>query len=369
MYLIRFNLQHDCRKIPLKKLDFLGKVLVETFLVIFFVSYTSSAVASLVDLTGPAPEESSIIITVNKPADASKGLITLFVNDADMADEGELVINGNPAIPLFGAAGSGANDAKSTNITISTPASYWRDGNNTLLFRHTRTGGYVIYDVSVQFEVSPPAPTEPPVVDGLFPVDLTGSAPEESSIIITVNKPADASKGLITLLVYDADIADEGELVINGHPAIPLFGAAGSGANDAKSTNLTISTPASYWRDGNNTLLFRHTRTGGYIIYDVTVQFEISTQPGVTGSVYLSWVAPVARTDETALALSEIAGYTVYYGKSMGNYSDSLIINDGSATAVTITDLPVGTYYLVLTTRDTDGRESEYSSMATIQTQ
>ena len=369
MYLIRFNLQHGCRKTPLKKLDFLGKVLVKTFLVILFASYTGSAIASLVDLTGPAPEESSIIITVNKPADASKGLITLFVNDADMADEGELVINGNPAIPLFGSAGSVANDGKSTNITISTPASYWRDGYNKLLFKHTRTGGYVIYDVTVQFEVSPPAPTEPPVVDGLFPVDLTGSAPEESSIKITVNKPADANKGLITLLVYDADIADEGELVINGHPAIPLFGTAGSGANDAKSTNITISTPASYWQDGNNTLIFRHTRTGGYIIYDMTVQFEVSTQPGVTGSVNLSWIAPVARTDETALALSEIAGYTVYYGTSMGNYSDSLIINDGSATVVTITDLPVGIYYLVLTTRDTDGRESEYSSMATIQTQ
>ncbi len=163
-------------------------------------------------------------------------------------------------------------------------------------------------------------------------------------------------------------MADEGELVINGHTAIPLFGAAGNTANDAKTTNITISTPASYWRDGNNTLLFRHTRTGGYVIKDMTVQFEVSTGPVATGSVNLSWVAPVARTDETALALSEIASYSVYYGKYKGKYSDSLIINDGSTTAVTITDLPVGTYYLVVTTHDTDGRESEYSSMATIQT-
>ncbi len=101
----------------------------------------------------------------------------------------------------------------------------------------------------------------------------------------------------MTLFVNDADFADEGELVINGNPAIALFGTAGSTANDTKSTNITISTPASYWQDGNNTLLFRHTSTGGYVIYDVTVQFEVSTEHVVTGSVTLSWTAPVARED------------------------------------------------------------------------
>ena len=69
------------------------------------------------------------------------------------------------------------------------------------------------------------------------------------------------------------------------------------------------------------------------------------------------------------MALSEISGYTVHYGTSKGNYPDSFSINNGSATAVTVTDLPAGTYYLVVTTRDTDGRESGYSSMATKQTQ
>ncbi len=203
-------------------------------------------------------------------------------------------------------------------------------------------------------------------------VDLTGPAPEEAAITVTVNKPVNASNGLITLLAYDADTADEGELVINGNTAIPLFGAAGVLGNNRKSATITISTPASYWRDGNNTLLFRHTRTGGYIIDDVTVLFEVSpvTSPGTgTGSVNLSWVAPAERADNTALSLSEISGYTVYYGTSKGNYPDSFFINDGSATAATVTDLPVGTYYLIVTTRDTDGRESGYSSMITKQIQ
>ena len=82
-----------------------------------------------------------------------------------------------------------------------------------------------------------------------------------------------------------------------------------------------------------------------------------------TGSAVLNWTAPVARADGMALAMSEIAGYTVYYGTVAGNYPNSLKINDGSATSVNITNLPLGTYYMIVTTRDSGGRESVESSM------
>ncbi len=196
-------------------------------------------------------------------------------------------------------------------------------------------------------------------------VDLTGPTPEESSIIVTVNKPSNAINGIIIMDVYDADMMEEGELIINGNPAIALFGSAATGANDAASADITISTPASYWRDGNNTLLFRHTRTGGYVIDAVAVQFEVSANANQTGSgsASLSWVAPAERADNTALSLSEISGYAIYYGTSAGNYTNTLSINDSSATSATVNDLSVGTYYMVVVTRDTDGRESEHSSV------
>ncbi|HFD79524.1 MAG TPA: hypothetical protein ENK05_03880 [Gammaproteobacteria bacterium] len=88
-----------------------------------------------------------------------------------------------------------------------------------------------------------------------------------------------------------------------------------------------------------------------------------------TGSVTLKWNAPVMRSDGTPLTMAEIAGYTVYYGTEPGNYTESVDINDAYTTSITISDLPLGTYYFVLTTRDTDGRESSYSSMATKQAQ
>ena len=84
-----------------------------------------------------------------------------------------------------------------------------------------------------------------------------------------------------------------------------------------------------------------------------------------TGSATVSWVAPVARADGNPLALSEIAGYILYYGESEGDYPNSLQIDDATSTSLTITDLPFGTYYCVMTTKDTEGNESVFSEMVT----
>jgi hypothetical protein len=79
-------------------------------------------------------------------------------------------------------------------------------------------------------------------------------------------------------------------------------------------------------------------------------------------NVSLSWVAPAEREDNTPLSLSEIAGYKLYYGTKQGQYTKSIDINDSTAQNFTFTDLVAGTYYIAVTTYDTDGRESQYSS-------
>ncbi|TCK18199.1 putative Ig domain-containing protein [Thiogranum longum] len=83
------------------------------------------------------------------------------------------------------------------------------------------------------------------------------------------------------------------------------------------------------------------------------------------GSVSLNWAAPVSREDGNALAVGEIAGYTLYYGTAPGDYPNSVDISDASTTSATVTGLPLGTYYFVLTTTDISGLESGYSSVAT----
>jgi hypothetical protein len=86
------------------------------------------------------------------------------------------------------------------------------------------------------------------------------------------------------------------------------------------------------------------------------------TSTGGSASVSLSWTAPTRRADGSPLSLSELAGYTVRYGTSLGRYNNAIGVGDRSRTSLTITDLPSGTYYFVVTARDSSGMESSYSS-------
>ena len=81
----------------------------------------------------------------------------------------------------------------------------------------------------------------------------------------------------------------------------------------------------------------------------------------LTGSFSVGWTAPVMRSDGTPLSLADINGYRLYYGTSPGVYADVAEVSDGAATAVTVTGVPLGTRYIVMTTYDAGGRESIYS--------
>ena len=84
---------------------------------------------------------------------------------------------------------------------------------------------------------------------------------------------------------------------------------------------------------------------------------------GTLKNITLSWVAPVEREDGTPISMSEIAGYRVYYGETEGDYNNDVDVNHGDTMQVTLNDLPEGTYYIVVTTFDMDGRESLHSEM------
>ncbi len=85
-------------------------------------------------------------------------------------------------------------------------------------------------------------------------------------------------------------------------------------------------------------------------------------ETNTTANIDLSWVAPVEREDNGPIALSEIAGYKIYYGSTQGQYPNNITINDGSAVGYTFQNFTAGTYYFVITTIDTEGRESEFSA-------
>jgi len=89
-----------------------------------------------------------------------------------------------------------------------------------------------------------------------------------------------------------------------------------------------------------------------------------TTSETTTGTTVLSWRAPTTRSNGDPLSLTEIAGYTLHYGAAPGNYTRSISIKDPYTTSITLTDLPLGTYYFAITTHDTGGLKSSYSGAA-----
>lgn len=90
--------------------------------------------------------------------------------------------------------------------------------------------------------------------------------------------------------------------------------------------------------------------------------FSIAVDQASMGSATLSWVAPTQRTDGTAL--TNLAGFRIYYGTTSGSYPNKVQIANPGLTSYVIGNLPIGTYYFVVTAYDTSGAESAFSGSA-----
>ena len=82
------------------------------------------------------------------------------------------------------------------------------------------------------------------------------------------------------------------------------------------------------------------------------------------GSAVLTWTAPLEN--ESGTALTDLVGYTLYWGTSQGNYSNSVSIDNPGLTTYVVESLPAGVYEFVITARNSAGIESGYSNTATI---
>ncbi|VAW68261.1 hypothetical protein MNBD_GAMMA09-1772 [hydrothermal vent metagenome] len=83
---------------------------------------------------------------------------------------------------------------------------------------------------------------------------------------------------------------------------------------------------------------------------------------GGTGVASLSWTPPIENTDGSAL--TNLAGYKIYYGTTSGVYPDVITINNVGISAYVIENLSNGqTYYFVVSAFNSDGIESAYSTV------
>jgi hypothetical protein len=89
---------------------------------------------------------------------------------------------------------------------------------------------------------------------------------------------------------------------------------------------------------------------------------DVSAVTVSTGSATLSWLPPTENTDGSVL--TDLAGYKIYYGTSVGNYTSVITINNPGVATYVVDNLPGGnTYYFVITSVTTGGLESGYSTV------
>jgi hypothetical protein len=90
--------------------------------------------------------------------------------------------------------------------------------------------------------------------------------------------------------------------------------------------------------------------------------YSITVTDSGLGSMTLSWNPPTENSDGTAL--TNLAGYNIYYGKAQGSYPNRIRISNPSVTTYLVENLLPNTYYVVATSFNTMGIESAYSNVA-----
>lgn len=130
-------------------------------------------------------------------------------------------------------------------------------------------------------------------------------------------------------------------------------GGGGGGSDVVASSSTGSSVPVSSGASSNDSVVQEPPSDAG----------NDSVEPvTATGNFNLNWTAPTTRSDGTPLSLADIDGFRIYYGKSKGSYPNSVDVKDGSAQSAVVKNIPVGSYYVVMTTYDVTGSESRYSS-------
>ena len=78
------------------------------------------------------------------------------------------------------------------------------------------------------------------------------------------------------------------------------------------------------------------------------------------GTALLSWTPPTENTDGSAL--TDLAGYKIYYGTASNNYTQSVTIDNPGLSSYQIDNLTAADWYFVITAVNSSDIESAYSA-------
>jgi len=304
--------------------------------------------------SGEAGVYSGITITVTDGrSQASLGPFSITVN----------AVASNSAPTISGSPVSAVDEGSSYEFT---PSASDQDGD-ALVFAVANKPSWASFDTSTGRLSGTPA---------------SGDAGTYGNIVISVSDGQDnASLPAFTITVR--------AVVTNSAPTI-----SGSPATVVQEGDAYDFTPASADADGD-TLVFSITNKPSWAAFDTNTgrlsgtpqaadvgtyadivigvsdgqasaslaAFAITVEAMSTGSVTLSWTPPTENTDGTAL--TDLAGYRIYWGSTSGSYPNSVTIDNPGVTTYVVENLSPGTYEFVATSYNTSGVESDYSAPAT----
>jgi len=152
---------------------------------------------------------------------------------------------------------------------------------------------------------------------------------------------------------------------VNLSAASTVLDSGGSTSLSWSSTDATACTASGGWTGNRDT---SGSVSVGPVSQQTTFSLSCSGDGGsalamvsvsVRGTVTLSWVAPTENVDGSAL--TDLAGYRVYYGTGSRSYTTMRDVPGASTTSTSLT-LSSGDYYVAMTALDGEGNESAYSN-------
>jgi hypothetical protein len=185
-----------------------------------------------------------------------------------------------------------------------------------------------------------------------FSIEVTAAPAANSAPTISGNPPTTVTQDTAYTFTPTANDADGDTLTFS-------IQAKPSWASFSASTGQLSGTPGA-----------GDVGTSGNIVISVTdgaatsslAAFSITVEAVSMGSATLSWTAPTQRTDGSAL--TNLAGFKVYWGKQQGSYTNQVTLDNPGITTYVVDNLASGTWYFVTTAFDTGGVESGFSNAA-----
>ena len=150
----------------------------------------------------------------------------------------------------------------------------------------------------------------------------------------------------------DADSGDTLTFTIVNKPSWAQFNAA---------TGALTGTPSAA-NVGTTTGIVISVSDGKVSTPTALAAFNIAVVATATGAATLTWNPPTTNTDGSAL--TDLAGYKIYWGTTQGSYPNSVTVNSPGISSYVVTNLVASTYFFVVTSLSASGGESAYSTPA-----